>query len=71
VNAPVFLFLEKTLEFLGGYRTHGGNRKYIEVDPIKVESDTKNRRILQKNMLSFEEKGILEYEGNEEGKWEL
>ena len=56
---PFFNFMEKTLEFLGGYRTHGDNRKYIEMDPIKVESDTKNRRILQKSMLSFEEKRYI------------
>ena len=36
-----------------------------------MESDARKLTNFAKSMLSFEEKGILEDEGNEEGKWEL
>ena len=55
-------FFEKTSEFLGWYRTNGDTREFIESGPAKMVSDTKVDEFWQKSMLSFKEKGILEYE---------
>jgi len=63
VNAPVFSFRKKLLELLGGYRTNEGTREYVEEGPVKTVADKKVDEFWRKSMLSFEEKGILEYEG--------